>query len=742
MSGNLEQLLGVPSDLMEEVAIVICGGCPRGWELPATIWSVNNAAVPLSLPSLYAGVAVCRRRLFAAHAVIGLSACALDCVSRLLTSIRAPDVALIAPEYTSLAEVTEHMANAIVRLCASPRRVVIGELITLDCRGLKCPVPIAKLTKTLKSLGPGEGVNVAANDPSFRPDLEAWCRETGNTLEHIQREGDTVFAVVRRPTRLEPSRFDGTGLPGSSGAIDAPTETLDYRGLKCPMPIIKLGQQARSMGNGTVVVIADDPAFPPDIRAWCDQTGATLLSLDGDVDGTVEASILLSPQDQADVHDDRPTEDVASGDLPMLGRLDQRGLRSPMHIVQLGEFARTHEGPGLVELTTGDPTIEMDLKNWCERTGGALVGLSRSGDEITGIVAINLRQPKSRKISEPPHAPSPPSPRPSQITVGSTGVHETLDCRGLRCPLPILRLNEMAKTSSGASVEVVADDPAFPADLLAWCQRNGTQISSLERQGSLATARLELPGPASGPASVTAKAPSKRPGPKRPPVVPPAGRPAEHMVSIERLDCRGLKCPMPIVRINEIAKRGGVEVIEVMANDAAFPPDVKAWCQQAGAELELIQTSPGVYRAVIRTGASRGSKPPMTPRGSSPPMAPRGSSPPMAPRGSSPPMSPRGSSPPMRQSSSDAPSMQAPMSLDFRGLKCPMPILGLNKELAKTKAELVDVVADDPAFPSDIAAWCQAKGFELVWAQEEGAGYRARLRRRSEVGASSPQGRR
>jgi tRNA 2-thiouridine synthesizing protein A len=46
-----------------------------------------------------------------------------------------------------------------------------------------------------------------------------------------------------------------------------------------------------------------------------------------------------------------------------------------------------------------------------------------------------------------------------------------LDCRGRRCPLPILDLaRAIATVDVGASVVVEADDPAAAPDVRAWCR--------------------------------------------------------------------------------------------------------------------------------------------------------------------------------------------------------------------------------------------------------------------------------
>ncbi len=46
------------------------------------------------------------------------------------------------------------------------------------------------------------------------------------------------------------------------------------------MPIIRLAQGVRAVRGGeTVVLLATDPAVAPDLVAWCEATGNTLLSL-------------------------------------------------------------------------------------------------------------------------------------------------------------------------------------------------------------------------------------------------------------------------------------------------------------------------------------------------------------------------------------------------------------------------------------------------------------------------------
>jgi len=45
--------------------------------------------------------------------------------------------------------------------------------LTLDCRGLNCPMPIVKISRAMKGLVPGDMLTVMASDPSFGADIEA-----------------------------------------------------------------------------------------------------------------------------------------------------------------------------------------------------------------------------------------------------------------------------------------------------------------------------------------------------------------------------------------------------------------------------------------------------------------------------------------------------------------------------------------------------------------------------------------
>jgi len=68
----------------------------------------------------------------------------------------------------------------------------------LNLVGLRCPTPIVKLNTEMRALVEGEEVIAVASDPAFGPDVQAWCRRTGNTLLELASDGEQVRAHIRR----------------------------------------------------------------------------------------------------------------------------------------------------------------------------------------------------------------------------------------------------------------------------------------------------------------------------------------------------------------------------------------------------------------------------------------------------------------------------------------------------------------------------------------------------------------
>jgi tRNA 2-thiouridine synthesizing protein A len=48
--------------------------------------------------------------------------------------------------------------------------------LEIDCRGLRCPLPVIRLAQRIGEVAVGQTVAVAAEDPAARSDVPAWCR--------------------------------------------------------------------------------------------------------------------------------------------------------------------------------------------------------------------------------------------------------------------------------------------------------------------------------------------------------------------------------------------------------------------------------------------------------------------------------------------------------------------------------------------------------------------------------------
>jgi TusA-related sulfurtransferase len=58
-------------------------------------------------------------------------------------------------------------------------------------------------------------------------------------------------------------------------------QSLDWRGLYCPMPIVKTVERFKQLKQGEVLeVIADDKGIKLDMPAWCEATGHKFLGVE------------------------------------------------------------------------------------------------------------------------------------------------------------------------------------------------------------------------------------------------------------------------------------------------------------------------------------------------------------------------------------------------------------------------------------------------------------------------------
>ena len=69
--------------------------------------------------------------------------------------------------------------------------------LTLDCKGLACPLPVLKLSTALKTLTAGAVVEMLSTDPGAVPDVEAYEKRSGHRLLGWSEEGGVYRFLVQ-----------------------------------------------------------------------------------------------------------------------------------------------------------------------------------------------------------------------------------------------------------------------------------------------------------------------------------------------------------------------------------------------------------------------------------------------------------------------------------------------------------------------------------------------------------------
>lgn len=73
--------------------------------------------------------------------------------------------------------------------------------LELDCRGMRCPLPVIELARHIGEVGVGALVAVVADDPAAAADVPAWCRMRGHEYvgaSSASESGDAARYLVRR----------------------------------------------------------------------------------------------------------------------------------------------------------------------------------------------------------------------------------------------------------------------------------------------------------------------------------------------------------------------------------------------------------------------------------------------------------------------------------------------------------------------------------------------------------------
>jgi TusA-related sulfurtransferase len=69
---------------------------------------------------------------------------------------------------------------------------------SLDCLGLFCPMPILKTREAIRSLTPGQILEMTSDDPASEADMKSWAARTGHELLAVEKRGPVFRFLVRK----------------------------------------------------------------------------------------------------------------------------------------------------------------------------------------------------------------------------------------------------------------------------------------------------------------------------------------------------------------------------------------------------------------------------------------------------------------------------------------------------------------------------------------------------------------
>jgi len=67
---------------------------------------------------------------------------------------------------------------------------------SLDCVGLYCPQPLFQAKQAIESIGPGEVLEILADDPAAEEDIKRFAKRTGHTFISAKRLPDGTNRIL------------------------------------------------------------------------------------------------------------------------------------------------------------------------------------------------------------------------------------------------------------------------------------------------------------------------------------------------------------------------------------------------------------------------------------------------------------------------------------------------------------------------------------------------------------------
>jgi tRNA 2-thiouridine synthesizing protein A len=71
--------------------------------------------------------------------------------------------------------------------------------------------------------------------------------------------------------------------------------------------------------------------------------------------------------------------------------------------------------------------------------------------------------------------------------------------------------------------------------------------------------------------------------------------------TVQRVDARGLVCPMPTIRLGQAIRKVDVgQLVEVLTDDPGSKENMAAWCKNTGHDLVEMSSDSSTFTYVVR----------------------------------------------------------------------------------------------------------------------------------------------
>jgi len=70
--------------------------------------------------------------------------------------------------------------------------------ITMDLKGLACPMPVVKVSQQIKKMQVGQVLAAETTDPGAHADFPAWAKSTGNEILAVDTQDNVTTFYIKK----------------------------------------------------------------------------------------------------------------------------------------------------------------------------------------------------------------------------------------------------------------------------------------------------------------------------------------------------------------------------------------------------------------------------------------------------------------------------------------------------------------------------------------------------------------